>query len=239
MDWQEKLRLLARQRRQAALERPSPLKHPSKTACASTAPQKASMSTAGDASARALPASNLVAPDLVAPDLAAPDWRANVTPLNSPARVTLEKQKPSPRPIQREMENQNVLRESLSDDFDVDSLLETDAALSYRADGVGPDVLKRLRRGHWALQAELDLHGLRRDEARAALSEFIRAACAAGLRCVRVIHGKGLGSENKTPILKSRAPSWLVQKREVMAFVQARPADGGSGALVVLLRGKP
>jgi DNA-nicking Smr family endonuclease len=152
--------------------------------------------------------------------------------------MPLEKERPPAWPIQREKEHQAVLRESLSDDFDVETLLETDDSLSYRANGIGSDVLRRLRRGHWSIQSEIDLHGLRRDEARQALSDFIRSAHHAGLRCVRVIHGKGLGSANKTPVLKSKAQSWLIQKREVIAFVQARPADGGSGALVVLLRGR-
>ena len=99
----------------------------------------------------------------------------------------------------------------------------------------GPDVVRKLRRGQWQLQGQLDLHGLRREDARLALAEFIRHAHKSGWRCVRVIHGKGLGSPGKTPVLKNRVHSWLVQKKEVLAFVQARPADGGAGALVVLL----
>jgi DNA-nicking Smr family endonuclease len=96
-------------------------------------------------------------------------------------------------------------------------------------------VVRKLRRGGWKLQGQIDLHGLRQDQAREALAEFIRQAHKQGLRCVRVVHGKGLGSPGKTPVLKSRVQRWLVQKKEVLAFVQARPADGGGGALVVLL----
>jgi DNA-nicking Smr family endonuclease len=69
-----------------------------------------------------------------------------------------------------------------------------------------------------------------------ALSEFIRQAQRQGLRCLRVVHGKGLGSPGKTPVLKSKVHSWLVQKNQVMAFVQAKPAEGGAGALLVLLK---
>ena len=94
----------------------------------------------------------------------------------------------------------------------------------------------RLRAGYWSIQRQLDLHGLRTDEAREALGEFVRVAHRTGLRCVRVVHGKGLGSPGKTPVLKSRVQRWLVQKKEVLAFVQARPAEGGAGALVVLLQ---
>jgi DNA-nicking Smr family endonuclease len=80
------------------------------------------------------------------------------------------------------------------------------------------------------------LHGLRSDQAREALSAFLRKAVMNDWRCVRVIHGKGLGSPGKTPVLKLKAQRWLVQKKEVLAFVQARGCDGGAGALMVLLQ---
>ena len=108
--------------------------------------------------------------------------------------------------------------------------------MSYRRPGVGADVTRKLRRGDWSIQRQIDLHGLRRDDARDALGSFIREAHRHGIRCVRVVHGKGLGSPGKTPVLKGRVHSWLIQKSEVLAFVQARPADGGAGALVVLLK---
>ncbi len=98
------------------------------------------------------------------------------------------------------------------------------------------EITHRLRAGHWSIQRQLDLHGLRTDEAREALGQFIRYAHKTGLRCVRVVHGKGLGSPGKTPVLKGRVQRWLVQKKEVLAFVQARPMDGGAGALLVLLQ---
>lgn len=143
-----------------------------------------------------------------------------------------------PLPIARHhlADEQAALRESLSDEFSVDTLLETDATLSFARSGIGPDVVRKLRRGHWVIQAQLDLHGLRRDEAREALVLFIRSVTKRGQRCVRIIHGKGLGSINKEPVLKYKVRSWLVQKEEVLAFCEARPVDGGSGALVVLLK---
>lgn len=145
---------------------------------------------------------------------------------------------PRPLPIarQRMADEQAALEQSLSDEFSVDSLLDTDEALSYARDGIGPDIVRKLRRGHWVIQDQLDLHGLRRDQAREALAEFLRRASKRGMRCVRVIHGKGLGSLNKEPVLKNKVRNWLVQKDEVLAFCQARAADGGAGALVVLLK---
>lgn len=145
---------------------------------------------------------------------------------------------PRPLPIARQhlADERAALQESLSDEFSVETLLETDGALSFARNGIGPDTIRKLRRGHWVIQSQLDLHGLRRDEAREALAEFLRNALKRGLRCVRVIHGKGLGSVNKEPVLKNKVRTWLVQKEEVIAFCQARAADGGSGALVVLLR---
>jgi DNA-nicking Smr family endonuclease len=128
------------------------------------------------------------------------------------------------------------MKESLSDEFSIETLLETDDALSYARPGVGPDVLKKLRGGGWVTQDQLDLHGLRVDQAREAIAQFIRDAVKRGVRCVRVIHGKGLGSMDKKPVLKSKVRNWLVQKEEVIAFCTARAADGGSGALMVLLK---
>ena len=142
---------------------------------------------------------------------------------------------PEPIPRQHLRDQQAVLHEAISDEFDVGTLLDTDDLLSFRRPGIGTDVTRKLRRGDWSIQRQLDLHGLRRDDAREALSSFIRESHKHGIRCVRVVHGKGLGSPGKAPILKSRVHSWLVQKKEVLAFVQAKPADGGAGALVVLL----
>lgn len=150
-------------------------------------------------------------------------------------RAQLAPDPPAPIPVQQQRDELAVMREAISDEFDVDTLLDTDEALSFRRPGMGPDVVRKLRRGGWSIQRQLDLHGLRREDARDALSVFIRDAHKAGLRCVRVVHGKGLGSPGKTPVLKGRVQSWLIQKAEVIAFVQARPAEGGAGALVVLL----
>jgi DNA-nicking Smr family endonuclease len=159
-----------------------------------------------------------------------------VQPLPQKHHAELQTEKPEPFPKQTRRDEAAVLGESISDEFDVSSLLDTDEHLSYRAAGVGPDVTRKLRKGEWAIQAQLDLHGLRVEEAREQLTAFVREAKASGLRCVRIVHGKGLGSPGKTPVLKGRVQGWLAQKKEVIAFVQARPAEGGAGALVVLLQ---
>ena len=123
----------------------------------------------------------------------------------------------------------------MSDEVDISTLLHTDDRLSYTRSGVGLDVVQNLRRGKWAIQRQIDLHGLRLEEARQALGQFLRESHAHGIRCVRVVTGKGLGSIGKTGVLKDKVPRWLVQRNEVLAFAQAQPAHGGAGALLVLL----
>jgi DNA-nicking Smr family endonuclease len=159
-----------------------------------------------------------------------------VVPLRKAAPATPLRVRPPAFARQRERDEAAVLVESISDEFDVESLLETDDDLSFRRRGVGPEVVRKLRRGVWVTQAELDLHGLRRDEARERLAEFLREAARTGLRCVRVVHGKGLRSPGREPVLKAKVKSWLVQRQEVLAFTHARASDGGHGALVVLLQ---
>ena len=130
-----------------------------------------------------------------------------------------------------------VLRESmLSDQFDVDGLLDEDPSLSWSAPGVGPDVVKKLRKRHWQIEDELDLHGYTRDLARRLVDAFLRRSGKNGVRCVRIIHGVGYGSAGGEPVLRGMVHSWLVQTNEVVAFCAANRTDGGNGALVVLLR---
>jgi len=161
----------------------------------------------------------------------------DVTPIKAAPRVPLPTPRPLPIAHQRMADEEAALQESLSDEFSIDTLLDVDETLSYARGGIGPDVMRKLRGGGWVMQDQLDLHGLRTDQAREALGQFIRNSVKRGFRCVRIIHGKGLGSMNKKPVLKSKVRNWLVQKDEVIAFVQARAADGGSGALMVLLKG--
>jgi DNA-nicking Smr family endonuclease len=154
------------------------------------------------------------------------------------ARAPRTQPRPEPRAHQREADEAQALAASLSDELDPTTLLETDEGLAYCRPGVGADVLGRLRRGQWSIQRQIDLHGLTRDAAREALAAFIRQAARDGMRCVRVVHGKGNGSPGRESVLKAKVRTWLVQKAEVIAFTQARAADGGQGALIVLLDGR-
>ena len=150
-------------------------------------------------------------------------------------RAQVNRERPEPHPRQRELDEREAMREAVSDEVDVESLLLTDDGLSFRRPGIGPDVPTRLRRGQWALQGELDLHGLTREAAREALAAFVREAHQRGQRCVRVVHGKGHGSPGRQPVLKDKVQRWLAQRSEVIAFAQASGAQGGAGALLVLL----
>jgi DNA-nicking Smr family endonuclease len=159
-----------------------------------------------------------------------------VKPLPHKGQAHLPRSQPAPIAAQQQLDEQKVLHETMSDEWDASSLLDTDESLSFRRPGIGVDVTRKLRKGDWTVQAQVDLHNLRTDEARETLGSFIRESYKQGLRCVRVVHGKGLGSPGKVPVLKNKVHSWLVQKNQVLAFVQATPAQGGAGAVVVLLQ---
>lgn len=155
-----------------------------------------------------------------------------VQPLNTPARhVPAPRIAPAPRRSTLAEAAANAAA-PFSDAFEAPGITE---AHGWRRAGMGPDVLRRLRRGHWRVQAQLDLHGLRVDGAREALATFLHQCAAEGLRCVRIVHGKGHGSEDGRSVLKELAARWLQQSPQVRAFVQANPAAGGSGALLALL----
>lgn len=160
-----------------------------------------------------------------------------VTPLPQPNQADVQTPRPEPLPRQRELDEAAALREAWSDEVDIETLLLTDDGLSFRRTDVGPDVVTKLRRGHWAIQAHVDLHGLRREEARDELATFLRDSRRRGLRCLRVVHGKGHGSPGRQPVLKGKVQRWLAQSAEVLAFAQGSGPQGGAGALIVLLTG--
>ncbi|WP_144290350.1 Smr/MutS family protein [Chitinilyticum litopenaei] len=143
---------------------------------------------------------------------------------------------PSPHPVQRWRDEARVMRDAMTDFWPWDEL-ETGEELLYLRPGVRPDSLKKLRRGEWIVQGELDLHGLTSEYARPVVGEFLHRCRVENRRCVRIVHGKGLGSKNKEPVLKLKLKNWLAQRDEVLAFCQARPFDGGSGAVLVLIKG--
>ena len=150
-------------------------------------------------------------------------------------RIFHQTPKPKPIPQQFIRDEQQALLDSLSDYFPSYEL-ESGEELLYLREGQSPAVLSKLRRGHWVVQANLDLHGMISDEARATIATFLAECKKRGIRCVRIVHGKGLGSRNKEPILKNKVRHWLMQKDEVIAYAQARANDGGSGAVIVLLK---
>jgi DNA-nicking Smr family endonuclease len=162
---------------------------------------------------------------------------SGVTPLPSHDRAQHARPLPQPIPAQRQRDDRKALQDSLSHRNPWDAGMETGEELCYLRNGVGAQVLRKLRRAHWVIQDELDLHGLTVDEARELLVGFLNQCIRRGLRCVRVIHGKGLRSKNREPVLKRKVAGWLMQREEILAYCQARQVDGGSGAVVVLLKG--
>jgi DNA-nicking Smr family endonuclease len=161
----------------------------------------------------------------------------DVKPLPPLNRAPSHKPRPRPVPEQRRRDEQAVLGESLSDADPWEAGFEAGDELNFLRPGLASSVLRKLRRGHWLIQDEIDLHGLTVAEARPALVEFLNDCLHSGVRCVRIIHGKGLGSKNREPVLKRKVASWLMQREEILAFCQARRTEGGGGAAVVLLKG--
>ncbi|MDH5579748.1 MAG: Smr/MutS family protein [Betaproteobacteria bacterium] len=163
---------------------------------------------------------------------------AGVKPLARNRRTPPHRPAPAPIAAQTLRDERAALAESLSAPLSIDDALESGVELSYLREGVSRQVLRRLRRGHWVVQDNLDLHGMNRVEAAAQVARFVRAAAARGLRSVRIVHGKGLGSRNREPVLKGKLRAWLTPRDEVLAFCQAPAAEGGAGALLVLLQAR-
>jgi len=161
---------------------------------------------------------------------------SNVTPLRAHGRVVHALPRRKPIPEQRQRDERAALADSLSDHVAWDIDTETGDQLVYLRNGLSRQTLRKLRRGHWVIQAELDLHGHTANEAREALVHFLNSCLRRDARCVRIIHGKGLRSKNREPVLKMKVANWLMQRDEVIAFCQARQVDGGSGAVIVLLK---
>lgn len=161
---------------------------------------------------------------------------ADATPLKPPNRIHHPQPSPLPKARQHLADEQAALRESLNAGIGLQDRLEGGDEPAYLRPGLASNVLRDLRRGRWVIQDEIDLHGLTREEARLLLSAFIAEALQEGIRCIRVIHGKGLRSPGKQAVLRQLVRGWLMQKTEVLAYCQAKPHDGGEGALVALLR---
>lgn len=159
---------------------------------------------------------------------------ADAEPLVSD-RIHHEPTPPPAIPRQRKQDEAAALDESLHAPLLSDLFLEGGDEAAWRRNGISLGQLRDLRRGRWVVQAALDLHGHTRDEARLALTTFLAECRRHGYRCVRIVHGRGHHSPGREPVLKRLVLGWLSQRREVLAFCQARPSDGGAGAAIVLL----
>lgn len=165
------------------------------------------------------------------------DVRPLHTKKNSKKRHHPKPSRPTAKALQRRRDERNALEETL-DNVPDGADVETGEELLFKRDGVDPRIFKKMRNGKIAVREEIDLHTLRRNEARAYLQEFIRLSHAKGLRCVRVVHGKGLGSGPGGPVIKHGVNNWLRKWDEVLAFCSAPPHDGGTGAVYVLLKAR-
>jgi DNA-nicking Smr family endonuclease len=158
-----------------------------------------------------------------------------VRPQAAPDRLEPQRRNPSTRPRSAEADERAVLEEMMSDTLHPEDI-ESGDTLIYRGEGIQDSVWRRLRRGNYHIRAELDLHGLNRDAARQAVAEFLADCQSKDMRCLRIIHGKGRGSPNSGPVIKALLDGWLRRRKDVLAFCSARPHDGGTGAIYVLLR---
>ena len=184
------------------------------------------MSKDKDSTAQATPAE-------IAAFLAAVD---GAVPLRATARITHEPPKPTPRPRQRELDDAAVITESLHGPFEIDDLLAIGDADAFLRVGLPRKLLRDLRRGRWSIQNHTDLHGLNRHEAHEEVARFLAESQRTGKRCVRIVHGRGHGSPGREGVLRQFVKSWLSRRKDVLAFCHAPPADGGQGALWVLLK---
>lgn len=162
---------------------------------------------------------------------------ADARPVRDGGRVTLATPKPKPVPVHSQRDEDEALREALEGQMGLSDDIEIGEAETYARHGIPLRVQRDLRHGRWAVQARIDLHGMGVEDARLAVVQFLLQARRAGQRCVLVIHGKGLGSAGGEPLLRTRVRGWLMQKDEVLAFCDAPPGFGGSGAALVLLKG--
>lgn len=155
--------------------------------------------------------------------------------LSNDDKVVHNTPKPRPIPQQSHHDQQKVMQELLVSPTEHEDMQPGDS-LSYVKSGIQKNVFRKLKRGQYSIEAELDLHGLTRLESQQQLNEFVNECREHGIRCVRIIHGKGYGSSNQGPVIKPLVNQWLQRRDEILAFCSARPADGGTGAVYVLLK---
>ena len=161
---------------------------------------------------------------------------AGVEPLAAPRRRHLRAAPPAPHPRQTDRDERAALAESLHGPRDADEAMESGEELVYLREGMSPLVLRKLRRGFWVVEDALDLHGLNRVQAAESVARFLAHCVRRRMRCVRIVHGKGHGSHNREPVLKGKLRGWLARRDDVLAYCQAPAREGGSGAVLVLLK---
>jgi DNA-nicking Smr family endonuclease len=168
---------------------------------------------------------------------------AGVAPLASDPRGRLGAPEPpeTPRRSSRQNDEAEAYAQlaDLVEGVGAFDISDSDEYIEGIAPGIDKRLLKKLRKGEYALQGHLDLHGMTSEEARGEVERFVDKALTEGKRCVLIIHGRGLNSKDNIPVLKERMKVWLTRGRiskSVLAFATARPADGGAGAVYLLLR---
>jgi DNA-nicking Smr family endonuclease len=161
----------------------------------------------------------------------------DVVPAPAPNRASVHREPPAPIPIKR-LEDERLVLEELARLAGPGDDIEIEEDHAYLRPGIAREVLRKLRRAHWVVQDEIDLHGLTGEEAALETARFLADCVRRGLRCLRIVHGKGHGSRNREPVLKGRIRKLLSRRAEVLAYAEPRAADGGSGAVIVLLDAK-
>ena len=159
-----------------------------------------------------------------------------VVALTLPARAMLKKPRPKPIAYKRIEDDLAIPQDMMKGTAGWDADIENGDLITFKRNGIATDVLRKLKRGQWIVQASLDLHGLTTDAARTALGQFLGFARHHGLRCVRIVHGKGTRSPNNIAVIRNKVRLSLSRRDEVLAFCDALPADGGGGAVMVLLK---
>jgi DNA-nicking Smr family endonuclease len=164
---------------------------------------------------------------------------AGVAPLRTARRAIATTRRRPAVATERMRDERAALEESLSAPMSLDDAMDAAEELVYLREGMARDALRKLRRGHWAIEENLDLHGMNRVEAARTVEAFLRHCKVRRAGCIRIVHGKGLGSRNREPVLKGLVRNWLAMREEVLAFCQAPSVHGGSGAVLVLLKASP
>ncbi len=149
--------------------------------------------------------------------------------------INLVTPRPPPVPNQTILSQQDALNKMANDPFDIPDI-EIGDELFFKREGVQQQIMRKLRRGKYAIESELDLHGMTVSIAKKELDGFLSRCQSTNRRCIRIIHGKGHGSVNKIPVLKNKLNKWLQKYDSILAFCSAPPNDGGTGAVYVLLK---